>query len=191
MYPDFREITVADLPGLIEGAHRNIGMGHEFLKHLERSKLLLFIVDIQGFRLSPHHERRNCLETILLLNKEIELYKPELLNMPAMLVVNKMDTPKAEEIYAELKQKLKNLKNLGSEISEDIYPEKVLEFENIITTSLINKNKDEIDNLKEMIRQNLDKIKELEDLKIAKEMPEYKLVQKLKRQLTLNAPTLV
>lgn len=166
-------------------------MGHQFLKHLERSKLLLFIVDIQGFRLSPHHERRNCLETVLLLNKEIELYNPELLNMPAMLIVNKMDTSGAEELYAGLNKKLTNLKNVQSEVSEDIYPEKVIEFQNIITTSLINKNKEEINNLREIIRQSLDSIKELEELKIAEEMPEYKLVQKLKRELTLNAPTLV
>ena len=191
VYPDLREITIADLPGLIEGAHKNIGMGHDFLKHLERSKMLLFVIDIQGFQLSPRHERRSCLETVLLLNKEIELYKPELLNLPAMLVLNKMDTNRAKILCEEFKPKLENLKDFRSEFPEDVYPEKVLEFKNILPMSLVERDKDAINNLKKVIRENLDEIQEKEQEIIEEEMPEYKLVQKLKRQLKLNAPTLV
>jgi len=71
------QISVADLPGLVEGAHINIGMGHKFLRHVERCKLLAFVVDIQGFRLSIKHKLRTAFENVVLLNK-VEYYLPGL-----------------------------------------------------------------------------------------------------------------
>lgn len=125
-YKDLRQISMADLPGLIEGAHMNKGMGHKFLKHVERTKLLLLIVDINGFQLSPHHHHRNCLETIVLLNKvhyiqlqmrillnfflmqELEMYNPDLLQKPTMVIINKMDTESAKETLNSIQQKIVN-----------------------------------------------------------------------------------
>ena len=66
-FPDLRRMTLADLPGLIEGASYNIGMGHRFLKHVERCNLLLFIVDINGFQFKADSPHRSALETLQLL----------------------------------------------------------------------------------------------------------------------------
>lgn len=68
-YSDLRKISMADLPGLVEGASDDVGMGHEFLKHVERSSLLLLVVDIFGFQLTPQCSHRNCIESVILLNK--------------------------------------------------------------------------------------------------------------------------
>ncbi|CAK9815222.1 GTP-binding protein 10 homolog [Anthophora quadrimaculata] len=190
-YKDYRQISVADLPGLIEGAHANKGMGHKFLKHIERTKLLLFIVDIHGCQLSLKHDHRSCLETVLLLNKEIELYKPDLLEMPAMIIINKMDTKGATEIYDEIKPKLNNMSEFLSEFDEAIQPKRVLRFDEIFTASLISKNGNEIQAIKEKIRYIIDKYEE--EKAFAQNVNSYEddLLAKLKQQAQQFAPTLV
>eukprot|EP00731_Ephydatia_muelleri_P008016 Em0004g354a len=110
-----QEVTLADLPGLVEGAHLNIGMGHKFLKHVERTKALLFVVDVQGFQLSDHHDFRDAFQTIQLLSAELELYKQGLVGRPAALVVNKMDTSGAVAKLQELVTKLNETKGNQSE----------------------------------------------------------------------------
>ena len=99
---------MADLPGLIEGAHRNLGLGYRFLKHIERTKLLVFLIDINGFQLSIQHPHRKPLEILSLLNRELELYGKDILEKPAILIVNKMDMPGAQEKWQELKPLLDN-----------------------------------------------------------------------------------
>lgn len=158
-FEDLRQISIADLPGLIEGAHNNIGLGHKFLKHVERTKLLLFIADVHGFQLSPKHPKRSCLETVLLLNKELELYDPELLEKPAILAVNKMDLEGAEDILQEVKHSLKNIERSMDSIPQEIRPQKGIVFEDIVGISAL-KNDDSIQDLKFLLRKRLDEYAE-------------------------------
>lgn len=134
-YPDRRQISVADLPGLIEGAHANVGLGHNFLKHVERTRLLVLVADVQGFQLSPKHRYHTCLETVVLLHKELELYDDNLLDKPAILLVNKMDTKGAEEMFAAIKDKLHHLSDV-EELKGDNLPRRVLEFHDVIPVSV-------------------------------------------------------
>ncbi|KAJ9573958.1 hypothetical protein L9F63_008648, partial [Diploptera punctata] len=154
-YPDRRQISMADLPGLIEGAYRNIGMGHSFLKHIERTKLLLLVADINGFQLGPFHIGRSCIDTVVLLNKELELYKEHLLNKPAMLVVSKMDLDGAQSKYDEIKDKLKNLAEIISDYPENMRPERAIEFTDIMALS-IETNRADVKKLKYRLREVLD-----------------------------------
>ncbi|EEC05638.1 GTP-binding protein 10 isoform X1 [Ixodes scapularis] len=129
-YEDHRQISLADLPGLIEGAHRNFGLGHNFLRHVERTSMLLFIVDVNGFQLNERSKFRNAFETVMSLNKELELYKEALLEKPAILAVNKMDTDDAKEKYEELLESL-GKENVSS-LDEEIRPSKIIQFDDII-----------------------------------------------------------
>uniref|UniRef100_A0A8C5L9Z6 GTP-binding protein 10 n=1 Tax=Jaculus jaculus TaxID=51337 RepID=A0A8C5L9Z6_JACJA len=124
MYNDFKQISVADLPGLIEGAHMNKGMGHKFLKHLERTRQLLFVVDISGFQLSSQTQYRSAFETIMLLTKELELYKEELQTKPALLAINKMDLPDAKVKFCELMEQLQNPEDFLHLFEKSMIPEK-------------------------------------------------------------------
>lgn len=154
-FSDHRQMSIADLPGLIEGAHINVGLGHSFLKHVERTKLLLFIADVQGFQLSPKYPKRSCLETVLLLNKELELYNKDLLQKPAILAVNKMDLPGAKDIFDNIRMSYKNIHTVLDTIPEEIRPDNVIEFEDIVAISALKPN-DTIDELKNLLRKRLD-----------------------------------
>jgi GTP-binding protein len=87
----YERATIADIPGLIEGAHNNVGLGHEFLRHILRCRMLLHVIDMAG------SEGRNPLEDLAALRKELSLYSPLLADRPWMVVANKMDLPEAEE----------------------------------------------------------------------------------------------
>ncbi len=153
-YSDYRQITMADLPGLIEGAHKNIGMGHAFLKHVERTSMLLMIIDIFGFQLSPKHTKRNCLENVFALIKELELYDEALLAKPCVLLVNKMDLKGSIEEYLKYEKIFENL-DQGLELcAPELRPTQLLKFERIIPISA--KDNKEIDKVKNGVREILD-----------------------------------
>ncbi|XP_046993741.1 GTP-binding protein 10 homolog [Schistocerca americana] len=153
-YSDMRQISVADLPGLIEGAHVNVGLGHKFLKHVERTRLLVLVADVQGFQLSPQHRHHTCLDTVVLLNKELELYDDNLLDKPAILLINKMDTKGAEEMFATIKDKLHHLSDM-EELEPDSLPRRVLQFHDVIPIS-IQCDALSVQKVKERIRAVLD-----------------------------------
>ena len=157
-YTDLRTITIADLPGLIEGAHANYGLGHKFLKHIERTRLLLLMVDIFGFRLSPKHPHRNCMENIYALNKELELYNPSLLEKPSVLLVNKMDCPEAAELLQGIKSNIENLEIGLAQCPDEIRPHKLMKFKSIIPISA--KNSARVNEVKRDLRLVLDKLAE-------------------------------
>jgi GTP-binding protein len=89
--PNYRRVTVADIPGLIDGAHRNLGLGHDFLRHITRCHLLLFVLDMAG------SEGRNPIEDLQHLRREIDLYDRQLSKRQWRVIANKMDLPLAEE----------------------------------------------------------------------------------------------
>ncbi len=101
-FDGFARATIADIPGLIEGAHRNVGLGHEFLRHIVRCKVLLFVLDMAG------SDGRDPLEDLGSLRRELDLYDPALGRRPWMIVANKMDLPGSEENLAILRRRFSN-----------------------------------------------------------------------------------
>lgn len=99
-FPDFYRFTMADIPGLIEGAHQNIGLGHDFLRHIERCRVLIYVLDTAGV------DGRKPWDDFDALQRELELYLPGLSQRATLVVANKMDLPEATENLAELQQHL-------------------------------------------------------------------------------------
>jgi GTP-binding protein len=105
-FPGYRRATVADIPGLIEGAHRGLGLGHEFLQHIARCGVLVFVVDIAG------SEGRNPIEDLQNLRREIDLHDPKLSLRPWFVVANKLDLADAKGNLKALKEKFPKLQIL-------------------------------------------------------------------------------
>jgi len=101
---DGRNFVMADLPGLIEGAHEGVGLGHEFLRHVERTRVIIHVVDMAGT------EGRDPFEDWQKINDEIRLYNPALIERPQIVAANKMDMPEAEEYLAAFKEKVKEIR---------------------------------------------------------------------------------
>ncbi|MGN1342422.1 MAG: GTPase ObgE [Bacilli bacterium] len=120
--------VVADLPGLIEGASDGVGLGHKFLKHIERTKIIAHVIDMSG------EEGRNPYEDYVSIRKELEQFSPKLLMKPEIIIANKMDGEKSKENLIKFKEEINN---------KDIYE----------VTALLNKGLDKVINkLSEMTK---------------------------------------
>ena len=91
VYDDWAKIRMADVPGIIEGAARGVGLGLDFLRHLERARVLVYVIDMAGT------DAREPWRDYAVLKAEIEEYSAELAGRPALVVANKLDTPEARE----------------------------------------------------------------------------------------------
>ncbi|KIL75465.1 GTPase ObgE [Bacillus badius] len=97
---DGRSFVMADLPGLIEGAHEGVGLGHQFLRHIERTRVIVHVIDMSGM------EGRDPYEDYTTINTELKEYNLRLTERPQIIVANKMDLPDSEENLAEFKEKI-------------------------------------------------------------------------------------
>lgn len=97
---DGRSFVMADLPGLIEGASQGVGLGHQFLRHIERTRVIVHVIDMSG------SEGREPYEDYMAINNELEQYNLRLMERPQIIVANKMDMPDAEENLNEFKTKI-------------------------------------------------------------------------------------
>jgi len=109
---DGRSFAVADLPGLIEGASQGVGLGTQFLRHIERTRVILHVIDMSGM------EGRDPYEDYLAINKELESHNLRLLERPQIIVANKMDMPESEANLKAFKEKLQEQKT--DEFADDM-----------------------------------------------------------------------
>ena len=149
--------VIADIPGLIEGASEGVGLGHEFLRHIERTKVIIHVVDAAGT------EGRDPIADIYAINKELEAYNPEIASRPQVIAANKMDAiyeadreealksirdefePKGikvfpisavsgeglEELLYEVSQMLEGIGEETTVFEREYYPEKLLEIKDL------------------------------------------------------------
>ncbi len=105
---DYRDMVVADIPGLVEGAHQGVGLGHDFLKHVQRTRILIHLLDgTSSDAIGDFHQ----------INTELALFDEHLLERPVLVVVNKMDLPEAQEAWPVLQAQLVELGHEAMNIS--------------------------------------------------------------------------
>ncbi|MNO41822.1 GTPase ObgE [compost metagenome] len=101
---DGRSFVMADLPGLIEGASEGIGLGHEFLRHVERTRIIIHVVDMSG------SEGRDPFEDWVLINDELKQYNANLIDRPQIVAANKMDMPESEANLISFRERVAELR---------------------------------------------------------------------------------
>lgn len=99
-----RNFVIADIPGLIEGAHEGRGIGDEFLRHVQRTRVLIHVVDISGF------DNKTPYQNFRIINQELEKFSKELAHKPMVIIVNKMDIPDADKALSQFKRHLRGKK---------------------------------------------------------------------------------
>ena len=100
-YKDFQRVMVCDIPGLIQGAHQNVGLGHAFLRHIHRCRILIILLDMAGTDgRKPWDDYRSLLE-------ELELFDPAMMQKPRYVVANKMDQEGSKQMMAQFKRHIK------------------------------------------------------------------------------------
>jgi GTPase len=99
IFEDYTRLRIADIPGLIEGAHEGVGLGHAFLRHVERSKFLLYVIDMAGVDTRKPEDDYAC------LRDELRLHDASLATRPSLVLANKMDLPEAAENLATFREK--------------------------------------------------------------------------------------
>jgi GTP-binding protein len=105
---DDRDFVMVDIPGLIEGAHEGAGLGHEFLRHVERTRVLVQLLD--GAAEDP-------LQDLDDINEELRLFNPQLADKPQLVVLNKMDLPQTQELWPLIKKEVENRRVMVCSIS--------------------------------------------------------------------------
>ncbi|HOY59199.1 MAG TPA: 50S ribosome-binding GTPase, partial [Verrucomicrobiota bacterium] len=120
-------LTVCDIPGLIEGAHRNLGLGHAFLRHIQRCKMIVLVLDMAGT------DGRKPWDDCRQLLSELELHDPDLLNRPRLVVANKMDEPAAVANLRSFKRRIPRTEVLRMAAAFD---EGIAEFKDRIRTAV-------------------------------------------------------
>lgn len=168
---DDRSFVVADVPGLIEGAAEGKGLGHEFLRHVERTALLLHVVDLSG-----GFEDRDPVEDYKIINHELEAYAPELASRPRIVIGNKADLPGTEDALARLKVLVKQE---SEELSEKLLDEGIDDRDPIpfFAVSAVSRM-----GLQQLIAATGEKVHQLREEAAEEETVEYDQVWELKRQ---------
>ncbi len=165
--------VVADVPGLIEGAAEGKGLGHEFLRHVERTALILHVVDLTG-----GFEGRDPVHDYEVINRELELYAKELADRPRIVVANKIDVPGTEEACKRLRARVKAD---SEELSEKLLDEQGIDIEDPIpffTVSAVTRQ-----GLDSLIAATATRVYDLRAAAAEEPQPEYDQVWEHKRQL--------
>ena len=117
-FSDYHRITVCDIPGLIDGAHQNVGLGHAFLRHIQRCRALVLLIDMAGT------DARKPWDDFKQLRKELELYDPKMLKKPYVVAANKMDMEESQDHLRSFKRRLRGVKviELAAAFDEGVSP---------------------------------------------------------------------